>query len=180
MEVGGGGGDRSQMAGAGRNLCSSFAKKCGAARVRSASMMAPMKQNESVAHIMSRDLVTVHRGEPLSKVRKIMNETGVHHVPVVSGEELIGLISWSDILRVSFGDAFNTDERAVDATLDHSMTLEQVMVQDPITLSQDGKIREAAEILAKGDFHSLPVVAGKKLVGMVTTTDLIRYLHDQF
>lgn len=139
-----------------------------------------MKHNDPVSRIMSTSVVTVHSGEPLSKVRKIMSETGFHHVPVLSGQELIGLISWSDILRLSFSDAFNTDERAVDAALDHSLTLEQVMARDPITIPEDGKIREAAEILAKGGFHSLPVVSGRRLVGMITTTDLIKYLRDQF
>ncbi|MFN0125810.1 MAG: CBS domain-containing protein [Verrucomicrobiales bacterium] len=129
---------------------------------------------------MSTNPASVHQGEPLSKVRKLMQETGIHHVPVVKGQDLIGLISWSDILRLSFGDAFQTDERAVDATLDHTLTLDQVMVRDPITLPETGKVRDAAEILARGDFHSLPVVSGQKLVGMVTSTDLIKYLRDQF
>jgi len=139
-----------------------------------------MKQNEPVTRIMSTNLATVHHGEPLSKVRKLMQEAGVHHVPVVSGEDLVGLISWSDVLRLSFSDAFNTDERAVDAALDHSLSLEQVMVREPITIADTAKVREAAEILARGDFHALPVVSGKKLVGMVTSTDLIRYLTEQF
>lgn len=139
-----------------------------------------MKHNEPVTRIMSTNLVTVHHGDPISKVRKLMQETGVHHIPVVSGQNLVGIIAWSDILRLSFGDAFNTDERAVDAALDHSMTLEQVMAQEPVTLPETGKIREAAEILARGDFHSLPIVSGQKLVGMVTSTDLIKYLCEQF
>jgi len=139
-----------------------------------------MKHNEPVTRIMSSNLVTVHHGEPISKVRKLMQETGVHHVPVVSGQNLIGLISWSDILRLSFSDAFAADDRAVDATLDHSFKLEEVMASDPITLPETGKVREAAEILARGDFHALPIVSGKKLVGMVTSTDLIKYLCEQF
>jgi CBS domain-containing protein len=132
-----------------------------------------MKHNEPVSRIMSTGVVTVHSGEPLSKVRKLMNETGFHHIPVVSGLNLIGLISWSDILRLSFSDTVNTGERAVNATL------EQVMARDPITIPEDGKIHEAAENLAQGGFHSLPVVSGRRLVGMITTTDLIKYLHDQ-
>jgi CBS-domain-containing membrane protein len=99
----------------------------------------------------------------------------------VNGDQIVGIIAWSDILRVSFGDAFNTDERAVDATLDHTLTLEQVMKKDPVTLPETGTVREAAEILAKSEFHSLPIVSGShKLVGMVTSTDLIRYLVEQF
>ncbi len=51
---------------------------------------------------------------------------------MVRGDELIGVISWSDILRLSSADALGSDDRAVDATLDHSFTLEQVMSADPI------------------------------------------------
>ncbi|MFM7604849.1 MAG: CBS domain-containing protein [Prosthecobacter sp.] len=49
-----------------------------------------------------------------------------------------------------------------------------------MTLAESGTVREAAEILAKSNFHSLPIVNGDKLVGIVTSTDLIRYLVDQF
>jgi CBS domain-containing membrane protein len=101
-------------------------------------------------------------------------------VPVLNGDQLIGLISYSDILRVSFGDAFNTDERAVDATLDNTMKIEQLMASNLTTLSEQSTIREAAEILAQGNFHSLPVVSDGKLVGMITSSDLIRYLVEKF
>ena len=139
-----------------------------------------MKRNDPISHLMSRNVVTVHHGDPISKVRSLVREHGVHHIPVVNGDQLIGIITWSDILRVSFGDTFGTDERAVDATLDHTLTLEQVMKKHPVTLSEPGTVREAAEILAKSDFHSLPIVNGSKLVGIVTSTDLIRYLVEQF
>lgn len=139
-----------------------------------------MKHNEPISRIMSTELITVHHGDPISKVRQLMQKTGIHHVPVVSGENLVGIISWSDILNLSFGQAFGTDERTVDAVLDHSVTLEQAMKKDPVTLPHDANVRHAAEILADGGFHSLPVVSGTKLVGMVTSTDLIKYLLSQF
>ena len=141
-----------------------------------------MKRNEPVSKIMSTELVTVHHGDPISKARKLMRDQGVQHLPVVSGREIIGIISFSDVLRVSFGDAFGADERAVDATLDHTISLKQIMNNAPRTLMKTATIREAAEVLAKGEFHSVPIVDtdGKTLLGMVTSTDLIRYLLDQF
>lgn len=131
---------------------------------------------------MSTGLITLHHGDPISKARKLIREHGVHHIPVVTGHEIIGIISASDILRVSFGDAFGADERAVDATLDHTMSIEQLMNKSPRTLRKDASIRDAAEILSKGEFHSVPIVDidQKTLVGMVTSTDLIRYLLEQF
>ena len=140
-----------------------------------------MKRNEPVSKIMSTQLVTVHHGEPVSKVRQLIREHGIHHIPVVSGPKLVGIISNSDVLRVSFGDAFQADERAVDATLDHTMTIEQLMQKDPVAVRENTSLREAAQTLADGNFHSLPVVTdGQKLVGLVTSTDLIRYLLEQF
>jgi len=139
-----------------------------------------MKRNDPISHLMSRSVITAHHGDAISKVRALVREHGVHHIPVVNGDQLMGIISWTDILRVSFGDAFHTDERSVDATLDHTLTLEQVMQKNPVTLAETGTVREAAEILAANSFHALPIVSGSKLVGIVTTTDLIKYLLDQF
>jgi len=139
-----------------------------------------MKHHDPISHLMSRNMITAHHGDPLSKVRALVREHGVHHIPVVNGDQLVGIISWSDILRVSFGDAFQTDERTVDATLDHTLTLEQVMQKKPVTLPETSTVREAAEILAGGSFHSIPIVSGTKLVGIVTSTDLIKYLLAQF
>ena len=140
-----------------------------------------MKRNEPVSKIMSTNVVTVHHGDPVSKVRQLIREHGVHHIPVVSGQKLIGIVTHSDMLRVSFSAAFNTDERAVDATLDHTMNLDDVMQKDPISVKETASIRDAAQLLVQGNIHSLPVVSeGDKLVGMVTSTDLIRYLLEQF
>ncbi len=140
-----------------------------------------MKHNEPVSKIMTTNLVTVHHGDPISKVRQIIREQGIHHLPVVSGQKLVGMISNSDVLRISFGDAFQTDERTVDATLDHTMTIEQLMQKDPVSVRENAPIREAASILVQGNFHSLPVVSDNdKLVGLITSTDLIRYLLEQF
>jgi CBS domain-containing membrane protein len=139
-----------------------------------------MKRHEPISKIMNTNVITVRHGEPISKVRQLVRDNGVHHIPVVSGDQLLGIISFSDILRLSFGDAFATDERTVDATLDHTVTLESVMIKNPVTLPDTATIRDAADILARGDFHAVPVVNGSKLVGIVTTTDLIKYLLEQF
>jgi CBS domain-containing protein len=54
------------------------------------------------------------------------------------------------------------------------------MVSKPVAVQHDATIREVAEILSTKEFHALPVVDGSKLVGIVTTTDLIKYLLEQY
>ena len=59
-------------------------------------------------------------------------------------------------------------------------TIEQVMAKNLISVKSSATIKEVSEILAKKEFHALPVIDDNKLVGIVTTTDLINYLIGQF
>jgi CBS domain-containing protein len=139
-----------------------------------------MKHNEPVHKIMAADPVTVHEKQKLSEVHQLFVERRIHHVPVVSGDRLIGLISANDLLRVSWGDPNRQDPRQVDALLD-TLTIRDVMQEDIVTLRRHDTVRRAAELLAQGEYHSLPVLGDDDaLVGMVTTTDLIKYLLEQY
>lgn len=140
-----------------------------------------MKHNEPISHIMQKELVTVHKGMALSEVRKTLLEKNIHHLPVVEGDEIIGLISNTDIMRVSVADAFGQDQKQSDAYLDHQLSIEKVMVTNIKTIHEDETVRDATALLANGDFHSLPVVdKDKKLVGIVTTTDLLKYFLEKY
>ena len=139
-----------------------------------------MKKNESVTSIMSEDVKTVHLGQKLSEARKILNEFSIHHLPVVSGGKLVGILSSTDMMELSFG-AYGTDSRSLDAILDHQFTLEEIMKKEVTSIKAKQTIRDAASILSEGKFHSLPVVDDKgHLKGIVTSTDLIRYLFKQY
>ena len=139
-----------------------------------------MKKNESVTKVMTTSPVTIGRNEPVSKARQILEDRRIHHLPVTDGEVLTGIITSSDLLRVSFGEFGNQDARGLDAVLDHTYSISDLMNSDPTTLSHTQTVRDAAAILASSGFHSLPVVDGRKLVGIVTSTDLIQYLLDQY
>ena len=138
-----------------------------------------MKRNEAVSKIMTSTVATVHTGQKLSEVRRMLATNPYHHVPGVSGERLIGMISASDMLRLSLA-IYGVDERTVDAMLDSEHTIESVMSTKLTTIGAKDTVRTAAELLSEGVFHSLPVVDGEKLVGIVTSTDIIKYLLAQY
>lgn len=139
-----------------------------------------MKRNEPVSHIMSTSLVTVHLKNKLSEAHALLFKHKIHHVPVVSGSHFIGLLTASDLLRVSWGDPYSHDPREIDVLLD-TQEIRAVMQEDVKTILPTTTIREAAQVLADGSFHCLPVVdVDGDLVGLVTTTDLIRYLLEQY
>lgn len=139
-----------------------------------------MKKNESVTHVMTASPVCVGKHESVSVARHLINEKGVHHLPVVDGDRLVGILTSNDLLRVSFGEFGNQDGRSLDAILDHTYSIADIMNDNPVSIDKSGTIREAARILAVGDFHSLPVVDGGDLVGIVTSSDLIQHLLEQY
>ena len=137
-----------------------------------------MKKNEPISKIMTTDLTTVHDAQPVSSLRKIFEENIIHHIPVVSGDELIGIVTSNDFMRVSFGEFGNQDGKGLDNILDHTYKMHDLMNQEPVTIPNTATIRDAARLLSKHSFHALPVVDGQKLVGLVTSADLIQYLAE--
>ncbi len=127
---------------------------------------------------MSSDLLTVSHGDTISSIRKIFEETGVHHIPVVSGGDLIGIVTWNKFMQVTLGDLADQHISNLDTMLDQTYELDDVMRRTPVSIDVNSTIHAAAEILGAGEFHSLPVTDGKKLVGIVTSSDLIRYLAE--
>jgi len=139
-----------------------------------------MKRRELVSRIMSTDLITVNLSNNLVDAETLFNKNGIRHIPVVSGENIIGILSLTDLLRVSFVDSYGADERDVDTAVYSMLSIEQVMAKHLVSVSSTHTIKEVAEVLAKNEFHALPVVDNKKLVGIVTTTDLLNYLVEQY
>ena len=139
-----------------------------------------MKKREPVSHIMTADVYTLNHTNNLEDAEKMFHKHKVRHLPVVSGEELIGILSLTDLQRISFVDNFGDGEDMVDTAVYSMLSIEQVMAAKPVTVSSAATIRDVAEILAHQEFHALPVVDEGKLVGIVTTTDLIKYLLEQY
>ena len=127
---------------------------------------------------MATDLITVNTENKVSEVRRLMMENTIHHMPVVDGNKLIGIISYSDILELSFTE-FVTDEKQRDAFLDERCTVPALMNSDVVTVSTKATLRDAAKALSSGKIHAVPVVDGKgHLTGIITSTDLVRTLLD--
>ena len=139
-----------------------------------------MKQKVPVATIMTTNVVKLNLKDDLTKAESLFKKHRIRHIPVVVGNKILGMLSYTDLLRISFADAVDDDEEEVDVTVYNMFSVEQVMARKLVKVSPETSIREVAEILSKNEFHALPVVEGDLLVGIVTTTDLIKYLIDQY
>ncbi|ASO05622.1 CBS domain-containing protein [Arenibacter algicola] len=139
-----------------------------------------MKKREPVSKIMTTDLVTINHTNSLFDAEKLFNKHKIRHIPVVNNKQIIGILSLTDLLRISFVDNYGEDDSQVDTAVYNMLSIEQVMVKDPVHIAPSLTIKEVAEILAKKEFHALPVVENGELVGIVTTTDLLNYLLEQY
>ena len=133
-----------------------------------------------ISTIMTKDVITLHNYDSLELAEHLFKTHHIRHIPVVRGEAIIGMLSYTDLLRISFADAIDEDEDFVDTVVYNMFTIGQVMAKSLISVSPKTTIKEVAEILSKKEFHAIPVIDDKKLVGIVTTTDLINYLLDQY
>lgn len=144
--------------------------------------MSRLRKNEPITRIMTEDLQTIKIYSRLSDVGRLFEESKFHHLPVVSGRRLIGMVSFADLMRVSFADSFGiVRKQALYEVLDRTLSVAAIMTKDPTTLNANQSVKDAAEILATSEFHALPIVDDTgNLLGMVTSADLIRYLVEQF
>lgn len=138
-----------------------------------------MRRNERVSSVMTEEPVTAQLGQSIAEASDLMREGGFHHLPVLDGDKLVGILTSTDLLRVSYD--YGTDPRQNTAVLDATVDLADLMQSDVITVEDTARVKEAVKLLAHGKFHSLPVVdRDGDLVGIVTTTDLLQYLLDQY
>ena len=131
-----------------------------------------------VGRKMTTDLVTVTPDTPLVKVRDLLREHNIKQMPVVDQNgELVGILTDRDIKQAWASPATTLSIYELTYVL-QKMTVESVMVKDVITITADSTVERAARILHDRKIGSLPVVEDGKLVGIITSTDLMEILLD--
>lgn len=139
-----------------------------------------MNRLEPISKIMTKKLVTLTLFDDLYIAEKLFKENHIRHIPIVEDEHIIGMLGYSDLERISFLDAFDANETKVDNAIYNMLNIGQLMVKNLIKVNSATTIKSVVEILSKNEFHALPVVENNILVGIVTTTDILKYLLKQY
>ena len=121
--------------------------------------------NEAVKSIMTTNLITVTPSHNLIQVRKIFINNKIHHLPVVNGNKLDGILTTWDLWRNEIAPA------------DYQSTLvSEVMTRVIAKIRPEDKVGTAAEIFLDNRFHALPVVNEEnELLGLVSSFDILLY-----
>lgn len=124
---------------------------------------------------MTPNPITIHPQSTLPQVRKLMDEHHIRRLPVMEDDELVGIITIGDIREAQPSDV-NTLRSYEAEYLIGLITVDTVMTPEPIAVSPESPIAEAAEIMLAHKIGGLPVMKDGKLVGIITETDFCRLL----
>ena len=129
-----------------------------------------------VSTIMSTNLITVAPEDKLSAIKDIFKEHRIHHIPVVSGDKLIGILSKSDFLNATHGVTLHGDANEENEEIYNTLKVSDLMIKGIAKISSSDHIAVAIELFLENLFHAVPIVDEdtNKLVGIVTTYDIMK------
>jgi len=121
---------------------------------------------------MTRNPKTVSPDDPLSFAARILREHRFHHLPVVEGGRLVGILSDADLRNASYGTMPAEGGTAED------LPVREAMRTEVWSVTPDDSVEDALLILTREKFGALPVLSGDRLVGIITRADLLNAFVD--
>lgn len=123
-----------------------------------------------VKRIKTSKIIYVSPGDTMLKVEEVFDTFSIHHILVVENEKLMGVISKNDLLRVYKNAVSQGQLPQRDLIL-----ASEIMTENPITLDTEDTIGLAADIFLSNQVHSIPILNGDQLSGIITNHDIIKY-----
>lgn len=136
--------------------------------------------DQPVHAIMTRDVLYITPTTLMSEVADIFETRNLHHLPVLDSEgKVLGIISKSDYYKLlnhftmfNKASALLTNKKFLS-----SLLAEEVMSPNVVTIHPEKSLKFAASIFRENLFHALPVVDEERLVGILTTHDLLNHAY---
>lgn len=129
-----------------------------------------------VRDLMTSPVVTIWTHTRLPAIKRIMCEQGIHRLPVVDRDRLVGIVTLGD-LRNAYPSDIPTLNDYARPRLD-DICAEQLMRTDVITIAPEETLTTAAALLLRHKVSGLPVVDRDRLIGIITKSDLCRAVLD--
>lgn len=134
---------------------------------------------ELVKDWMTRDVISITPNTPLAEADRLLVEHTIRRLPVVENGRLVGIVTYGDIRSARPSQASSLSVWEMNHFISRLQAAE-IMTPQPITVSQESTIGEAAHIMLQNMISGLPVVdANGTLVGIITESDIFRMVvHD--
>ncbi len=128
-----------------------------------------------VRELMTSDVTSLQDTDTMLDAAMIFARSSLRHLPVLHDSTLVGVLTERDMKRFAPGLLSGVSSAQYNELME-TTPLTKVMTKNPMTLGPDQDVSDAADIFASKRFGCLPVVEDGKLVGIVTTTDMLRLL----
>jgi acetoin utilization protein AcuB len=128
-----------------------------------------------VGRRMTREVITVSPKDSVRDANRILQENRIHHLPVVEAGEIVGIVSDTDSRKWVLREEHVNESGRVSR---RTGTVGEIMTRDVITVNPWDTIEDALLILHGKRFGALPVVEGRKLVGIITKADILAAFID--
>jgi len=128
-----------------------------------------------IRDVMTKNVITVSPDTLVVDAEKIMKENNVHRLPVVEEGELVGIVTKYDVLEASPSPATSLSVYELNYLLGR-MQVREIMTEQPYIVAPDTPFEEALAVGQREKIGSFPVVEDRKLVGIATESDIVRFL----
>ena len=131
---------------------------------------------ETVRKIMMGSPVTLTPDDTLDLANNVISLGRIRHIPVVEKGKLVGLLSERDLIGAAANRIFGLNQKSKSALLKTEL-VKNIMKKRLVTVTPDTPIKDAARLMADKKIGCVPVISAGALVGLVTTTNVLRYLE---
>ena len=131
---------------------------------------------ETVRKIMMGSPVTLTPDDILDLANNVISLGRIRHIPVVANGKLVGLLSERDLIGAAANRIFGLNQKSKSALL-KTESVKSIMKKRLVTVTPDTPIKDAARLMADKKIGCVPVITAGALVGLVTTTNVLRYLE---
>ena len=131
------------------------------------------RHTAQVQAFMTPNPVVITPNTSLIDAYTVMCDNEIRRLPVVEQGELVGIITMSDILR-SVPNLSEDETDTATRLLLVTLTVVDLMTSEPVTISPDDTIQEAAELMLENQVSGIPVLQGDQVVGIITESDIFK------
>jgi acetoin utilization protein AcuB len=126
-----------------------------------------------VGERMSRPVISVSPDAPINDVLAMFKKEHIRRAPVIKNGKMVGMVTGTDLINASPSSVTTLSIWEMHYLIS-KVTVKNVMSKKVITVDKDTPIEEAARIMTDQKIAGLPVMDGKKVVGIITETDLFK------
>ena len=122
--------------------------------------------------------ITIVPKTTLPDAHKLMQESKIRRLPVVDRWRLVGIVTLGDVREAQPSDAIALSIYELNYLLS-KLTVDKIMTREPLTITPEATIHDAARLMLKHKIGGLPVMESERLVGIITESDIFRVLAQE-